>query len=488
MMLMLASLLAVAPVLEPDPGGFARLQPRQVSATAALWAVDDDPATAFKPKLEEAWLTWSGPGAEAAKKLKVFIRAGCQDSQESFAAWARPRHVTLSRIVSRPWKGKKVMPLPRPEGLDLDGDEPEEKGVTSVELKDVAGWQEIELPFLYGFTFKVKDTYAGTAHPEVCISDVRVHTDGKVDASEEQLAFEQVKRMIVERLTRAAAAPKRVPEKLVTAQSPEPAPKTELSLQSPDSYESVVKKGRSTVSALRAVWRVPITKLQASGWRRVSIDLVDHDDASLEEALLGREVLGVGDTLLSTDDFKLNAVTQSPLAGWREKMKALQKLDGRPLECQAACMPIYASTSASALEARHGCAGLCSNPEYTDGAKDDIAGSGVFVKGRLESPDAVLIVSSRERGEREVYRGDERHLLVYENGRVSASAGITWDPAYVTATVLRWSADRQAISGVFRISFEKNQVEQLERLDAQNEHAARGAADHDSTLAFRVKR
>src|SRR5581483_10135150 len=130
-----------------------RIEPRDVSGTqagGALWAVDDDPATAWKAAPKEATFRWGGVDREKATALKVFVRPGCQDSQESFAAYARPRHVELSQQVFH-YRFHRRMLMPPPmilEPSDVSGEPPaqEKPATVAAELQDVAGWQSIDVP------------------------------------------------------------------------------------------------------------------------------------------------------------------------------------------------------------------------------------------------------------------------------------------------------------------------------------------------------
>lgn len=487
MMLMLTLLAAAPMVLEPDAHGLPRLQPRAVfdgaNESSALLAIDDDPATAWRPDSKHTVLNWVGPGVEGVKSVTLFVRSGCQDSKASFAAWARPRHLVVGPSAVR-LSRLHMMPPMR---------EPFEDDSAELELADVMGWQAVTLPArLAGrFAVRVKDSYAGAVHAEPCLTDLRVHVDatGRVDAGEEQLAFDAMKRAISEQLTRAAAAPKRIPAAFDSAElsGETDAPKTELSLQSPDTYANLVKGSRRVAAALRSTWRTPVSQLEAAGWQRASLDFVARDDAALEQGLRGRErFTDRADALLSCSDFKLVAAP-SPLAGLNAKLKALAKLADRPMECRAACLPIFAATSVSALDVREDCSSLCSHADEPGEAKLDVGGSGIFVKGGLESPKQVLIVSSRERGEREVMRRQERQLLVYENGRVAAVAMVTWSPSYVETVQLRWSDDRESVQTAVRITFDQHDVTEALRFDAKAEHAER-ELDPDESLAFDVQR
>jgi len=498
-------LLAAAPLLEPDPGKLQRIQPRDVSGTkadGALWAVDDDPATAWKAGLKDGAFHWGGVDREKATALKVFVRPGCQGSQASFAAYARPHHVELSPRVFRRWFNKRML-LPTPlEPADVEG-EPERKSASvSAELQDVAGWQSIDVPLSgatagmrSGFVLQVKDTYPGKEHEELCITDLRVYLDSPdpVDSSEEQLALDSIKRSVRDTLTRAPLAPKRLPAKFESSDidvesPPAQAPKGELALESPNTFPSMVKRARQTAAELRAIWKVPVSQLEANGWKRASVQSVLDDDASFETALLNRETISLmGDGLLAADDFKLVAA-QNPLTALRSVTAKMQKLGGKPLECEAVCLATYAASSTSANGSHADCARVC---QYGDdmlaGMRADLGGSGIFVKGGLESPREVLLLQSREGGEREVVRRNYRELFVYANGRVSQMASITFDPRYVETHQLAWNEDRSAVQSVMRISLQGSKVEYATQMTAAPEHAA-ADVDPEAALAFGVQR
>jgi hypothetical protein len=492
-MMLLSLLLTAAPVLEPDPGALPRIQPREVSAAddSALWAVDDDPATAWKAPLEKASLGWSAGAHDESTSMSVFIRAGCQDSLGSFAAWGRPHHIVFSPRRTRP--ARRLM-APYPLILEL-ADEKAPEHVA--ELQDVAGWQRVDVPLTpalrNGFVLNVKDTFPGKQHSEVCLSDLRVYLDGKdkVDASEEQLAFDGIKRSIAERLTRPKAAPRRLPAKFsstdIDVGAPPRPPKGELALQSPDALPTFVKRARATAAELRAAWKVPVSQLEANGWKRASLRSVLDDDASPEAALAGAEsVCLMGDGLLAADDFSLVAAS-SPLTGLKAIAKKVEKLAEKPLECRAVCLPSYAATSTQASLARSDCQRVCDFGKYAGPEmRADLGGSGIFVKGGLDSPREVLLVASREGGEREIMRRSQRELLVYDNGRVAAVASITFDAQYVETQLLSWADDRSSVRSVVRMSLEGSRVESATQVVALQEHAA-GEAPGE-VLAFDVQR
>src|SRR5581483_1436332 len=103
-----------------------------------------------------------------------------------------------------------------------------------------------------------------------------------------------------------------------------------------------------TAAELRAIWKVPVSQLEANGWKRASVQSVLDDDASFETALLNRETISLmGDGLLAADDFKLVAA-QNPLTALRSVTAKMQKLGGKPLECEAVCLATYAASSTSA--------------------------------------------------------------------------------------------------------------------------------------------
>ena len=121
------------------------------------------------------------------------------------------------------------------------------------------------------------------------------------------------------------------------------------------------------------------------------------------------------------------------------------------------------------------------------GMRADLGGSGIFVKGGLESPREVLLLQSREGGEREVVRRNYRELFVYANGRVSQMASITFDPRYVETHQLAWNEDRSAVQSVMRISLQGSKVEYATQMTAAPEHAA-ADVDPEAALAFGVQR
>ncbi len=199
--------------------------------------------------------------------------------------------------------------LELPEAKSADPFKP-----VTIELEDVAGWQKIEVPGTesqpLAFVLKVVDTYPGKTHDEVCVSDLRVHADKgtEVVASEEQLAFNEIKRDITEQLTKVTTqAPMRVPvafdaEELSDDLMKAPAPKTELSLQAPDPLRAQLKRARAATFMLRASWATPVAQLEANGWKRVSLaHVLANDIATLEQALRARGgvVTQLGDPLLA---------------------------------------------------------------------------------------------------------------------------------------------------------------------------------------------
>ncbi|MBS2026585.1 MAG: hypothetical protein JST54_01670 [Deltaproteobacteria bacterium] len=207
---LLALALCAAPVLQPDPGGFKRLQPRQMDASSflsngwnkfeqnylPLYAADDDPATAWVEGVagpgEGEALSWYGPALKKARAFKVFIRSGYQKSQALFEANARPRKIRLD-------------PLVRTEGAVGPGGRPVE-----VELQNVLGWQKVELPVpasVEGVRLTVISAYAGTKYDDLCISDVQVYVDGDdtYNAAVEARAAEQIRAFVADRKAAAAA-------------------------------------------------------------------------------------------------------------------------------------------------------------------------------------------------------------------------------------------------------------------------------------------
>jgi hypothetical protein len=493
-MKLLALLLAAAPVLEPDPGKLPRVQPREVSGggEGVLWAVDDDPATAWKARGKDASLTWTGAWRENATAMKVFVRAGCQDSKESFSAWARPRHVTLDEPLRHSTRRRKLF-IP---GMfeEYDGKDAKESQVVA-ELKDVPGWQEISVPLdkamRAAFVLRVKDTYAGASHPEACISDLRVYLDSKdpVDSGEEQLAADGIKRSITETLTRANGAPRRLPAhfdtKDIDTDTPQAQPKGELALESPNAFPALVKRSRQVAAEMRATWKVPVSQLEANGWRRAAVKGVLDDDGALEQSLIGVEGISqLGDTMIATDDFKLVSA-RNPLAGLRALAGKMEKLETKPLECRALCLPTYAATMTSVVGARGDCERVCGyGKDIVYGMREDLGGSGIFVKGGLDTPREVLLVSSREGGEREMMRRSERELLVYANGRVSATARVSYDAQYVDTQLVSWNEDRSSVAAVTRIMLNGSRVESAQLMTPKPEHASLEQGG-DGAIAFR---
>jgi hypothetical protein len=181
--------------------------------------------------------------------------------------------------------------------------------------------------------------------------------------------------------------------------------------------------------------------------------------------------MGQGDALLCTDDFKLAPAT-NPLNGWKEKAKALAKLADRPLECEHACAPLYSAITASVIEMRSSCESACANAEDLTGARIDVRDSAVLLKGTVEKPEQLLLISSRERGEREVVRRQERQLLVYEGGHVTSSASMNYDARSVNSYVLTWNDDRSRVQAMTWVNFDGGKVNTITRSEAKPEHAA----------------
>jgi hypothetical protein len=212
--------------------------------------------------------------------------------------------------------------------------------------------------------------------------------------------------------------------------------------------------------------------------------VVDNDGA-FEASLNGVDGISrLGDALLASEDFKLVSAT-NPLAGLRALASKMQKLGEKPLECRAMCLPTYASTMTSVADARGDCERICSYGEaIAPEMRADLGGSGIFVKGGLDSPREVLLVSSREGGEREIMRRNQRELFVYVNGRVAAIASVPYDPRYVDAQLVSWNEDRSAVAGVTRIMLDGSHVESAETMTPKPEHAAREHGS-ESPIAFR---
>ena len=204
--------------------------------------------------------------------------------------------------------------------------------------------------------------------------------------------------------------------------------------------------------------------------------------------MVNREPLSLmADGMLAADDFKLVSA-QNPFQSLKAVTAKMQKLGDKPLECEALCRPTYAASSTTAGGARGDCARVC---QYGDGMlgemRADLGGSGIFVKGGLETPREVLLVSSREGGERELVRRNYRELFVYANGRVSAIASSTYDPRYVETHQLAWNDERSAVKSVMRISLEGSKVEYATQMTSAPEHAAL-EMDPEGALAFDVQR
>ena len=216
---LLALALCAAPVLQPDPGKFKRLQPRQMDASSflsngwnkfeqnylPLYAADDDAATAWvegvKGPGEGESLSWYGPSLKKARAFKVFIRNGYQKSKALFEANARPRKIRLD-------------PLVRSEGGVGPGGTPVE-----VELENVLGWQKVELPVpssVEGVRLTVVSAYSGTKYDDLCISDIQVYVDGDdtYSAPIEARAAEQIRAFVADRKAAAAAGQSKSPVEL----------------------------------------------------------------------------------------------------------------------------------------------------------------------------------------------------------------------------------------------------------------------------------
>lgn len=412
-------LLAALPVVEPDSGSLPRIQPRDVKgeAAAVLWAVDDDPATAWKAPLKDATLEWWGASREGSM-LKVFFRSagdGC----------ARPRHVAFSTLPS----------------YARDTDPPP----TVLVLADTPDWQALLVrltPNLGpGFQLKIADAHG--ANDAVCINDLRVYFVGKekVDAAEEQLAAEHLRRLVADRLHPDRAAVQRVPADVAVTRP----------IARPDAALAFAGEAAPLQD-------VPPEWLEANGWKRASVRSVLDDDASVDAPLAGTEpVSELADALLASDDFKLVAAP-SPARALKTLTQQLPKLSSRPLECQRVCLPSYAAVSTRATAARAGCERAC-RFFAAAGAADirrELAGSGIFVKGDLERPREVLVLGVHDTGERELRRESHRELFVYENGRVAAvvSRGV----AGLEVQLLTWSPDRSRVSSIARVTLDLQTV------------------------------
>jgi hypothetical protein len=218
------------------------------------------------------------------------------------------------------------------------------------------------------------------------------------------------------------------------------------------------------------------------------VQSVLDDDAAYDSLLAGSEGVSIyGDALLAGEDFTLVAAS-NPLANLKATVGKMQKLADKPMECQAACRPAYAATSASAILVRADCHRLCGSSEGVyDAMRPDVAGSGIFVKGALAHPQQLLFVSSREGGERELVRRQQRELFVYANDRVEMIASTTWNPQYVTTQQLAWSEDRSQVQAVTWLELHGNKIDSAELRTPQAEKASL-ERDADGALAFDLQR
>jgi hypothetical protein len=136
--------------------------------------------------------------------------------------------------------------------------------------------------------------------------------------------------------------------------------------------------------------------------------------------------------------------------------------------------------SASVRGARRDCDRLCEGAGSASAAEEaraDVEQSGLFLQGSLEAPQRLLIVTSRMRGAREWYRLEERTLLSYREGRLTAAARAERDSDFVDTTQLGWNAEGTAIDGLVEVSVGRGGDRgEVQRFQAAPARAARTSA------------
>jgi len=251
--LLLLALAASPPVLlEPQPEGARRLQPRRVTASSFLkngwneseenylppYIADDDATTAWvegaKGKGEGESVLWLGPELQRARRFRVFLRAGYQKTEVLWRANARPRRVRLEPVLQGETGAVAV-------GAPLE-----------VELRDTLGWQEVALPTpprVTGVRLTVLSVFPGRKYEDLCISDLRVYVEGE-DTYRPELeaaALEELRRFSAER--RAAAKRKGLESRVRLA----PGYRQELLLRGPSRSEEDWLEAFEKVAVLKSV-------------------------------------------------------------------------------------------------------------------------------------------------------------------------------------------------------------------------------------------
>jgi hypothetical protein len=258
---------------------------------------------------------------------------------------------------------------------------------------------------------------------------------GKVDADEEQLASENVRRLVADRKRPARAALRRVPKQLTVT----------LGLTAPDAAVAAAIGAKD-------VWQVPVEELEGKGWKRASVQSVLDDDISFDASReTGEPISELADELLAADDFKLVSAG-SPQRALKALVQQMSKVGVKPLACERACLPAYAAVSTLASVARAECTRACSAPAWASSIRHELAGSGIFVKGDLQRPREILVLGFRDMGERETRRELRRELFVYENGRVTAV--VSQNPYLLQVGLLTWSPDRSQVTALVRVTDE----------------------------------
>jgi hypothetical protein len=428
------ALLAAAPpkpILEPDAGGLKRLQPRLLSASSFLltgynkfeenylpqYIADDDPTTAWvegvKGTGEGESLLWMGPPLKKAKSFRVFVRNGYQKSKNLYGANARPKKLRLE-----PVKGGEVAPVGAGKPVEL-------------ELADVQGWQQVEVPVqaeVSGLRLTVLSVYPGATYEDTCISDLRVYVDGEdpYKADAEASAAEQIRRFAADRKaaskagnarSRIALAPAYVGEIIYDGDAP-----------AADPWKPLAKKAGFAELVTAATFAVQ--SLDAADPKDAkTFTQVKHSSRS-KVAAANRVALSA----LRQADYDLPNLIQlfdrSEVTVFEDSGAARKKLEGlkKGGNCMALCKAVRAEfpTEVGGCSCELEC-GLGAEGDECFGTNSGqllskLEGTGAWVKGTLAKPEALLLSTYSETGERETVIDDRKTLVAWDGDLVRSIA------------------------------------------------------------------